>query len=86
MNDFVMIAIAAVVAFVLGVLACILIHRQKAKSDQRKIADAETALSQDQADLAALIEQRNQLKKEADDLAARIAGFHPIRSSRALRQ
>ncbi|MBR5572536.1 MAG: DUF3552 domain-containing protein, partial [Oscillospiraceae bacterium] len=41
MNDFVMIAIAAVVAFVLGVLACILIHRQKAKSDQRKIADAE---------------------------------------------
>ena len=42
MNDFVMIAIAAVVAFVLGVLACILIHRQKAKSDQRKIADAET--------------------------------------------
>ena len=41
MNDFVMIAITAVVAFVLGVLACILIHRQKAKNDQRKIADAE---------------------------------------------
>ena len=34
-------AIAVVVAFGLGVLACILIHRQKAKNDQRKIADAE---------------------------------------------
>ena len=31
----------AVAAFGLGILACILIYQQKAKRDERKIADAE---------------------------------------------
>ena len=33
--------VAAVAAFGLGTLTCILLHRRKAKNDERKIANAE---------------------------------------------